>query len=85
MALIAAAKIAVDFSGGEGLFHPTHDALATDVNKTCRAKLIASNGAPPAAIETFCSCFADKVASEAISGVQEPPAAVAQRATAACQ
>ena len=85
VALVSAAKIAADFPWGEGLFHPSRASVSAGANETCRAKMAASSDAPPTAVAAFCSCFADKVADEALSGTRDIPELVAQRATAACR
>jgi len=85
VALVSAAKIAADFPWGEGLFHPSRASVSAGANETCRAKMAASSDAPPTAVAAFCSCFADKVADETLSGTRDIPELVAQRATAACR
>jgi hypothetical protein len=81
---IVIAKVAADFPHGEGLFHPSHDALAADINKTCLEKQAGNMGGSRPFVAAFCSCFADKVADAALSDRQEAPELAAQRATRTC-
>ena len=84
LSLIVIAKVAVDFPGGEGLFHPSHAALAANVNKICLEKQVKNTTSYPV-VAAFCSCFADKVADAALSGRKDAPELVAQMASRACQ
>ena len=81
-----ATKVAVDFPGGEGLFHPSHAALAANVNKICLEKQqVGKTSASYPAVAVFCSCVADKIADAALSGRKEAPELIAQMASRACQ